>query len=89
LIWEEDRESLLAHPDAIELPLEQITDGRTVVAERDGELLGFSVVCDVMMATRSSMVCSSNRRNGGKASAACWSSRPSRSPHVTVQPISG
>jgi len=44
LIWEEDRESLLAHPDAIELPLEQITDGRTVVAERDGELLGFSVV---------------------------------------------
>jgi GNAT superfamily N-acetyltransferase len=44
LIWEEDRASLLAHPDAIELPLEQITDGRTVVAERDGELLGFSVV---------------------------------------------
>ena len=44
LMWEEDRESLLAHPDAIELPLEQITGGRTVVAERDGELLGFSVV---------------------------------------------
>jgi GNAT superfamily N-acetyltransferase len=43
-MWEEDRESLLAHPDAIELPLEQITGGRTVVAERDGELLGFSVV---------------------------------------------
>lgn len=44
LVWEEDRASLLANPDAIELPLEQITDGRTVVAERDGELLGFSVV---------------------------------------------
>ena len=44
LMWEEDREALLANPDAIELPLEQITDGRTVVAERDGELLGFSVV---------------------------------------------
>jgi GNAT superfamily N-acetyltransferase len=44
LIWEEDREALLAHPDAIELPLEQITDGRTVVAERVGELLGFAVV---------------------------------------------
>jgi GNAT superfamily N-acetyltransferase len=43
-MWEEDRESLLANPDAIELPLEQITEGRTVVAERDGELLGFSVV---------------------------------------------
>jgi len=44
LMWEEDREALLANPDAIELPLEQITEGRTVVAERDGELLGFSVV---------------------------------------------
>lgn len=44
LIWEEDREALLAHPDAIELPLEQITDGRTVVAESDAELLGFAVV---------------------------------------------
>jgi GNAT superfamily N-acetyltransferase len=44
LIYEEDREALLAHPDAIELPLEQITDGRTIVAERAGELLGFAVV---------------------------------------------
>jgi GNAT superfamily N-acetyltransferase len=44
LIWEEDREALLAHPDAIELPLEQITDGRTIVAESVGELLGFAVV---------------------------------------------
>ena len=44
LIWEEDREALLAHPDAIELPLEQITDGRTVVAESAGTLLGFAVV---------------------------------------------
>lgn len=44
LVWEEDRESLLANPDAIELPLEQITDGRTIVAENVGELLGFAVV---------------------------------------------
>jgi GNAT superfamily N-acetyltransferase len=44
LMWEEDREALLAHPDAIELPLEQITDGRTVVAESAGELVGFAVV---------------------------------------------
>ena len=43
-IWEEDRDALLAHPDAIELPLEQITDGRTIVAESVGELLGFAVV---------------------------------------------
>lgn len=44
LIWEEDRAALLANPDAIELPLEQITDGRTVVAESAGQLLGFAVV---------------------------------------------
>ena len=44
LIWEEDREALLANPDAIELPLEQITDGRTIVAESSGGLLGFAVV---------------------------------------------
>jgi GNAT superfamily N-acetyltransferase len=44
LIWEEDRDALLANPDAIELPLEQITEGRTIVAENVGELLGFAVV---------------------------------------------
>jgi GNAT superfamily N-acetyltransferase len=40
----EYREALLAHPDAITLPLEQIETGRTFVAEREGEVLGFSVV---------------------------------------------
>lgn len=44
LMWEEDRAALLANPDAIELPLEQITGGRTVVAESSGQLLGFAVV---------------------------------------------
>ena len=44
LMSEEDRDALLAHPDAIELPLEQITSGRTIVAENDDELLGFAVV---------------------------------------------
>ena len=43
-MWEEDRAALLANPDAIELPVDQITGGRTVVAESDGQLLGFSVV---------------------------------------------
>jgi GNAT superfamily N-acetyltransferase len=43
-VWEEDRDALLANPDAIELPLEQITAGRTIVAESVGELLGFAVV---------------------------------------------
>lgn len=44
LVWEDDRDALLANPDAIELPVEQITDGRTIVAENVGELLGFAVV---------------------------------------------
>jgi GNAT superfamily N-acetyltransferase len=44
LVWEEDRDALLANPDAIELPMAQITDGRTIVAENVGELLGFAVV---------------------------------------------
>jgi GNAT superfamily N-acetyltransferase len=43
-MWEEDRAALLANPDAIELPIEQITGGRTVVAESVGQLLGFAVV---------------------------------------------
>src|SRR6267154_6628358 len=44
LVWEEYREALLAHPDAIELPLEQLDAGHTYVAERSGQILGFSVV---------------------------------------------
>jgi N-acetylglutamate synthase-like GNAT family acetyltransferase len=44
LMWEEDREALLAHPDVIEVPLEQIEAGRTFVAERHGEIVGFGVV---------------------------------------------
>ena len=44
LVWEEYREALLAHPDAIELPLEHLDAGHTYVAERSGQILGFSVV---------------------------------------------
>lgn len=44
LAWEEYREALLAHPDAIALPLAQIEAGRVVVAEAGGVLLGFAVV---------------------------------------------
>jgi GNAT superfamily N-acetyltransferase len=44
LVWEEYREALVAHPDAIELPLEPIETGRTYVAVRCGEIVGFSVV---------------------------------------------
>jgi len=44
LINEHDRESLLANPDAIELPLAQIAAGRVFVAESNGALTGFAVV---------------------------------------------
>jgi N-acetylglutamate synthase-like GNAT family acetyltransferase len=39
-----DRDALLANPDAIELPLEQISANRVFIAERDGAILGFSAV---------------------------------------------
>jgi N-acetylglutamate synthase-like GNAT family acetyltransferase len=40
---EGDREALLAHPEAIHLPAEQIAAGQVVVAERQGALVGFAV----------------------------------------------
>jgi GNAT superfamily N-acetyltransferase len=39
-----DRDALLAHPDAIELPVEQITSGCVFVAEREGVVAGFAAV---------------------------------------------
>jgi GNAT superfamily N-acetyltransferase len=39
-----DRDALLAHPDAIALPVEQISDGHVFVAERDGVIVGFAGV---------------------------------------------
>jgi GNAT superfamily N-acetyltransferase len=39
-----DRDAILAHPDAIELPPEQIASGAVRVAEQDGVRRGFSVV---------------------------------------------
>ena len=39
-----DRDALLAHPGAIELPVEQITSGCVFVAERDGVVAGFAAV---------------------------------------------
>ena len=41
---EADRDVLLAHPDAIDLPLEQLEAGHTLVAEVDGSVVGFAVV---------------------------------------------
>jgi GNAT superfamily N-acetyltransferase len=39
-----DREALLANPDAIALPLEQIAAGGVFVAEHDGGVAGFAAV---------------------------------------------
>ncbi len=39
-----DREAVLAHPDAIELPLEQITAGDVWVSESDGVIAGFAAL---------------------------------------------
>ncbi len=39
-----DREALLSHPEAIELPLEQIVDGHVFVVEQDGAMMGFAAV---------------------------------------------
>src|SRR5215470_14570890 len=39
-----DRDALLAHPDAIELPLAQIAAGAVFVAEWNGSIVGFGAV---------------------------------------------
>jgi len=39
-----DREALLANPDAIEIPMEQITAGRVFVSELSGATVGFSAI---------------------------------------------
>src|SRR4249919_142738 len=39
-----DRDALLANPDAIALPIEQIAEGCVFVAERDGVVVGFAAV---------------------------------------------
>jgi GNAT superfamily N-acetyltransferase len=41
---EGDRDALLAHPDAIELPLAQIAAGGVFVAEWNGTIVGFAAV---------------------------------------------
>jgi len=39
-----DRDSLVANPDAIVLPVEQIADGHVFVAQREGVIVGFAAV---------------------------------------------
>ncbi len=38
-----DKEALLAHPDSIQLPIEQLTAGQVFVAERQSIIIGFAV----------------------------------------------
>ncbi len=44
LMWEEDRPFLLAHPDMIDLPADQISEGHVSVWDEAGQPLGFAVV---------------------------------------------
>ena len=39
-----DRDALLANPDAIELPIDQIAAGAVFVAERNGAIVGFAAL---------------------------------------------
>jgi GNAT superfamily N-acetyltransferase len=41
---EGDRDALLRHPDAIDLPVEQIMAGGVFVLEQDGAIVGFSAI---------------------------------------------
>jgi GNAT superfamily N-acetyltransferase len=41
---EGDRDALLRHPDAIDLPTEQIVAGGVFVLEQDGAIVGFSAI---------------------------------------------
>lgn len=41
---EGDRDALLRHPDAIDLPLEQIAGGGVFVLEQDGNIAGFAAI---------------------------------------------
>ena len=39
-----DRDPVLAHPDAIELPAQQIAEGNVFVSERNGAIVGFAAL---------------------------------------------
>ena len=41
---ERDRETLLAHPEAVQVPIEQLTPATACVADADGILAGFAIV---------------------------------------------
>jgi N-acetylglutamate synthase-like GNAT family acetyltransferase len=46
LMWEEDREQLLANPQAVTIPAEQFERKSILVAEVAGEIVGFTALAD-------------------------------------------
>jgi len=48
LIWDEYRADLLAHPDAIDVPLDDLRSRRVRVHELDGVVTGFATVLPVV-----------------------------------------
>ena len=44
LMWDDDRPHLLAHPEAVEIPVQQVLDGHVRIVEHHGIPVGFSVV---------------------------------------------
>jgi hypothetical protein len=61
LHWKAYREQLLAHPDAVELPVDQIEAGLVRVAELGAAVVGFAVLLEPQQAPVSSTACSSSR----------------------------
>ena len=61
-----DRDALLANPDAIAIPIEQITDGCVFVAEGDGSVAGFAAVVPRPDGGAEWTPCSSSRTSGSR-----------------------
>ena len=62
MIWDDHREDLLAHPDAIEVPRADLRAGRVRVHEVDGTVTGFATVLPCPTGPPSSTPCSCARR---------------------------
>lgn len=44
LMWEEDREMLIRHPEAVSIPIAQFTSGMVLVATRGEAIVGFAAL---------------------------------------------
>jgi hypothetical protein len=67
LHWDAYREQLVAHPDAVELPVEPIQDGLVRVAEPDADVVGFAAMLEPPAARANSTACSSSRHTWASA----------------------